>query len=313
MLSELQLLAVSCSPDIICITESWISKEISDSELFIPGYHLTRMDRDRNGGGVLMYVSSSLQFFVLPKCDGLELLSVNVSNSTSKVCVSLPPNSPAHFLDMLSAYIESLNIHRYTNYILLGDFNKVTAVVCCFLSFGLCVIYPVHHQGSTSLTDLFFVTNNLLTNFCNEISPLGNSDHNGIHMECSWRSTAQHNCANNSKGRIVWCYDQADWERALTLIDSFDWSTLFSNDVNETWNRWYEKFLSIMRACIPTVLPKRKNLPWLSKGLINSIKRRNLLYKQGKLSGNLSKYRRMRNSHLRIAHSKKIVFPEIES
>ena len=125
-LSELQLLAGSCSPDIICITESWISKEIRDSELFIPGYHLTRMDRNRNGGGVLMYVSSSLHFFVLPKCDGLELLSIMVSNGTSKVCISLfyrPPNSPVLFLDMLSTYIESLNIHRYTNFILLGDFN----------------------------------------------------------------------------------------------------------------------------------------------------------------------------------------------
>ena len=60
-----------------------------------------------------------------------------------------------------------------------------------------------------------------------------------------------------------------------------------------------------MQDCIPRkVLPKRKNLPWLSKGLVNSIKKKNLLYKQGKLSGNLSKYRRMRNkvtSELRTA------------
>ena len=51
-----------------------------------------------------------------------------------------------------------------------------------------------------------------------------------------------------------------------------------------------------MGECIlRKTLPKRKNLPWLSKGLVNSIRRRNLLYKQGKLSGDLSKYRRMRN------------------
>ena len=60
-----------------------------------------------------------------------------------------------------------------------------------------------------------------------------------------------------------------------------------------------------MQDCIPRkVLPKRKNLPWLSKGLVNSIKKKNLLYKQGKQSGNLSKYRRMRNkvtSELRTA------------
>ena len=142
--------------------------------------------------------------------------------------------------------------------------------LCNLFSLHQIVTAPthVHHKGTTSLIDLIFVTNNLLTNFCNVISPLGNSDHNGIHMKCSWKSTA----------RIVWCYDQADWEGALTLIDSFDWSTLISNDVNETWNRWCEKFLSIMQDCIPRkALPKRKNLPWLSKGFVNSIKRRNLL------------------------------------
>ena len=54
--------------------------EISDGELFIPGYQLTRMDRNCNGGGVLFYVSSVFTFlFYLRKCDGLELLTVVVS------------------------------------------------------------------------------------------------------------------------------------------------------------------------------------------------------------------------------------------
>ena len=54
----------------------------------------------------------------------------------------------------------------------------------------------------------------------------------------------------------------------MTLIDSFDWASLLSNDINESWTNWCEQFLTIMRECIPTkTLPKRKNLPWLSKGL----------------------------------------------
>ena len=48
--------------------------------------------------------------------------------------------------------------------------------------------------------------------------------------------------------------------------------------------------------CIPKKkLPKRKNLPWLSKKLINLIKRRNLLYKRAKLTGNFTKYKAIRN------------------
>ena len=117
-----------------------------------------------------------------------------------------------------------------------------------------------HHNSSTSLIDLVFVSNPVLTNFCHVLSPLSNVDHNGIHVQCSWKSTAKHNCENHSKGRVVLCY-QADWRRASTSIDSFDWNSLPSEDVNETWSKWCQQFLSIMKRCIPRrTLPKRKNL-----------------------------------------------------
>jgi len=50
------------NPDIIGITESWTASHIFDSELTIDGYDLFRQDRpvDRDGGGVLLYVRSTL-------------------------------------------------------------------------------------------------------------------------------------------------------------------------------------------------------------------------------------------------------------
>ena len=192
-----------------------------------------------------------------------------------------PPSSSPLILDSLCTYIEGLNVHQYSNYILLGDFNinflnpcnsslfyKLKSLSNLF-SVQQIVTEPthIHYNGSVSLIDLIFVSNNVLTDFCNVISPLVTSDHNGIHMQCNWRLTSRHNCANHSKGHVVWCYHQADWERAMMLIDSFDWASLLSNDVNESWTKWCEQFLNIMRESIPRTLPKHKNLPWLSKGL----------------------------------------------
>ena len=155
-----------------------------------------------------------------------------------------------------------------------------------------------HHDGSTSLIDLVFMSNPILSNSCLVVPPLSNADHKGIQVQTSWKSTAKHNCDNHSKGRTIWCYSQADWERACDQINSFDWSSLLSDDINEAWSNWSQKFLSIMNECIPKKkLPNRKNLPWLTKKLINMIKRRNLLYKRAKLTGNFSKYRAIR-SHL---------------
>lgn len=45
-------------PHIICIVESWLCQDISDSELFISGYQLIRSDRNRHGGGILAYVDN---------------------------------------------------------------------------------------------------------------------------------------------------------------------------------------------------------------------------------------------------------------
>ena len=34
-------------PDLICITETWLSEEVSDSEIALAGYQLHRLDRNR--------------------------------------------------------------------------------------------------------------------------------------------------------------------------------------------------------------------------------------------------------------------------
>ena len=60
-IDNLRLSALNVLPHIICLTETWLSSDISDSEVSISGYNLYRADRDRHGGGILMYIDSRLQ------------------------------------------------------------------------------------------------------------------------------------------------------------------------------------------------------------------------------------------------------------
>ena len=47
--------------DVVIGTESWLTEDISDSEVFPPGYKIYRRDRsDRTGGGVFLAVKSHL-------------------------------------------------------------------------------------------------------------------------------------------------------------------------------------------------------------------------------------------------------------
>ena len=88
-INELRLIAETNFPSVICVVETWLCSDILDCELFISNYTLVRLYRNRNGGGILMFISANLKFSVLPFCDGLELLSVVVSNELSKFCTTL--------------------------------------------------------------------------------------------------------------------------------------------------------------------------------------------------------------------------------
>ena len=64
-MDELRATMSTQHPHIVCVVETWLSPDISDNELQISDYQLVRLDRDRHGGGILMYVHFSVYFKVL--------------------------------------------------------------------------------------------------------------------------------------------------------------------------------------------------------------------------------------------------------
>ena len=92
-LDELWAVAEATNPDVICIVESWLSHEILDDEIAIDNYQILRLNRNRHGGGIVMYTHSSLSSHVLSAgANGHELLIVPVSilNSLCKFCYRPP-------------------------------------------------------------------------------------------------------------------------------------------------------------------------------------------------------------------------------
>ena len=105
----------------------------------------------------------------------------------------------------------------------------------------------------------------------------------------------------HSHRRIVWDYAHADFDKASQIISETDWNSLFLEDIDVYCARWQQMFLSIMEQCIPKkVLPsKRHNLPWLNKHLVQSMRRRNCLFRNMKRSNNLiykKQYKWVRNN-----------------
>ena len=105
-------------------------KDILDSELVIENYQIVRLDRDRHGGGVLMYIHNSLTWEVLLRdFNDLEFIALSVSSgitNTAKHCVSVlyrPPSSPVSFFDNFCNALLCLSPHQFSSFVLVGDFN----------------------------------------------------------------------------------------------------------------------------------------------------------------------------------------------
>ena len=95
-MDELFLIAGSVAPDVICVVESWLSNEISDFEIAIDGYLVHCVDRNRHGGGVLVYTKDKFLCEVIThQHDLLEIISFSLHNGVNKVCFSLLFLSPS--------------------------------------------------------------------------------------------------------------------------------------------------------------------------------------------------------------------------
>ena len=84
--------------------------------------------------------------------------------------------------------------------------------------------------------------------------------------------------------RLIWRYKLADFDRANVLLADLDLdSILESGNMNLCWLRWKNAFMKIMRICVPSAtLPDISRPPWLTKVILQAIRKRNLFFKRAK-------------------------------
>ena len=63
-MDEIRLLAINTSATVIGITETWLDDSVVDSEVSIPNFSLVQKDRNRNGGGVAIFINNCIAFNV---------------------------------------------------------------------------------------------------------------------------------------------------------------------------------------------------------------------------------------------------------
>ena len=127
-IDQLRIYMLSKTVDILAINETRLDSFIQNGEVSIPGYTLERKDRNRNGGGVALYIRDSINC----KCpiglpdDNIELISIQVSKPKAKPFIVFtsyrPPGSTTELMNRFEDVLQKLDsYHREVN--IIGDLN----------------------------------------------------------------------------------------------------------------------------------------------------------------------------------------------
>ena len=124
---ELSILLNDQYFDIVAINETRLDPTIADNLVQIDGYSILRKDRNRNGGGVCLYLRSTINYKIRDDfVNEFEVLTVDImkpSSRTFNVTVFYrPPSCTEGFFKNLENIIRVLDMES-KEHLLLGDIN----------------------------------------------------------------------------------------------------------------------------------------------------------------------------------------------
>ena len=275
--------------EILCITETWLSEDILDAVLLVPGYRLFRCDRPdgRRGGGVAVLVSEELRASRLHDTgddgDGVEALWLSVGGAgRTTVTVGAVYRPPGALTVRLRAALRgqletAIGVGKPVY--VLGDFNvnllnSETSDAVNFnallsdLSLSQLVREPTHPHPVPALLDLAITS---APSPSLQVSVL--SDLIADHYPLIMRPTA--NRSRQSPSVVQF----RPWHQV-------DWSAFSADIICAEWDRFYSAanvndklaiFMSIWNATVDSHCPvkskrvRRPACPWLRDDAVRQV------------------------------------------
>ena len=296
-LVDLKRISQEARPAVLAVSESWLDSSVTDDEVKIDGYTILRKDRNRNGGGVCMYVKNSIAFnrrsdftSTLLESIWIDLLIPKMKPITIGTCYR-PPRLPINdSLEELQSIVSNINMDNETY--ILGDFNinyddvnspgcKKYHDILLLYNFYQIIDNPTRVTTTTSTT-LDHILCNVKENVCQKGTlDLGISDHMVIY--CTRKVVKGIVNVNNIvKVRSMKNYDQ---ETFVDMLGNVNWKCVLDVcDVNLAWYKFKGIIDQIINQIAPekTVRVKSKTELWMTGEIIEMINSRDKLFSRYK-------------------------------
>ena len=302
-IDEVRLFVTNSNPDLVFITETWLTNAIDTNHIHIPEYNIVCKNRTSGShGGVCLYIKNTIQFEILENLHNEQIEVLWIKTRPTRLprgvpCVITgtlyhPPNaSDDIILDYLAKSLTDLE-GRYPEcgIVLAGDFNRLK-VSRLSHQFRMKQLVNLHTRGNQTLdlilTNLHrFYDESTLSSF----PPFGLSDHNVIFISPKDRPPTV------PKKKVIWKRDMRktrmqELGRYLSLLD---WDILNHATSCEAKQQLFE---DLVNTGLDIIMPLKKsqmhsnNPPWITPEFINLIKRR----QQALAQKHMTVYRYYRN------------------
>ena len=297
------------SPDIICITETWLTNEFPDVFLDLNDFVIFRKDRDSGNdahGGVLIAVNSNLNPSAIAIETDLEVcfINLNISGLTFKLGVVYRPQSFNRNNNQSLYNIIRNQIWNADRFCVLGDFNfpyiswnTLTSSVSEEKHFIELVheLNMIQHVSDNTrgnnILDLCFSPNDDSVSNVGVKSNFSTSDHSYITLDISLPVRIE------QPRRTYRDFNDVDYELLNAHLATIDWDIHFNGYDNDC-NVLYTIFQSIIDDLIDQYVPikvfSRRNVPWFTPALkrfVRTKQRKYNKYKNNPNNRNFTEYK----------------------
>ena len=317
--------------DILCFSESWLTTHSSkyyEFDNYNSFHSLRTADTFISHGGVSIYISNKIIGNKIDNCTimnrNIESLFLNLYKDDKHFFLGLiyrPPNSNCNiFIDKLNEIISSLKLSNSKECIICGDFNlnllnysncnnTLKFINLMNASSFIPVISKPSRITDNSATLIDNIYINQPSQFLSGLLTCDFSDHLPLflHLGNFFVNPNNDNIEHEIKYRLI---NDVSLNDLGNYLSQYDFSTILeSNCVNtatslfdEVINNAYTKFCPIITKKIKLKDIKK---PWITKNIVNLIKRRSnlfVLYNLNKISKlSLTRYRNFVTNKIRLA------------
>jgi exonuclease III len=311
-------------PDILALNETWLDEAIHDDILEINGYVHYRKDRNRNGGGVIIYVRSSLPSVHRKDLEPQNHEVIVIECKTGKKKIVLcnwyrPPNQNVQlintFIDSFTSLVNNVTLENPDMFLCVGDYNDRckewldehtnselgTKFVECVDELNLYQLVNQHTRvtiNSAYILDLIITDSPSYISSVDVLDEIGTLDHKPVLCKVKFNY-----CNNKNIYREYWHYSNGDFASLNNELNTIPWLQIFDDydDVNKTAEFITKTIIEVGKKHIPvrTVHYRTKDKPWFNNKIKKLIRLRNRwcgTYNRTKLP----EHRQMRNEYRKL-------------